>query len=375
MSDDFKNWGDIDDLLGKLAAFRMWLVETNRSKLLKEPAFAEALNQKVREMLDIAEQAEQGKIPPVDGGLLNFVGLGNTAVRSMRDARYAPSVPAYDDQIARERVTAIADLYYIYQHERLGVFRAVLKLQQLFKAGSVRLSDGAGAIGLYQYDRKQVLRYTMRDRKSAYRKVFGYTDVSPPDGAPPNGAFHNLFANFCRHGSQFFQDKRVSEVIRPDGRSETFGSMAVVRRAGLDLRQNLKDASYGHVAVLRTEVMSLLEAAFEILESEDVKNLFGAPTGWDTLEETLKRHLGETPITSQRSRMAIAGREILRWLAEPYILSNVRIDFETYLEDIVDFADDWLTSAESLGLQKAARTNEFSGNVVPLRARSQPRIG
>ena len=369
MSEDYKTWGDIDDLLGKLAAYRTWLVETNRAALLKDPSLAEALNQKVSEMFELVEETEAGKIPPVDGGLLNLVGLGSDAARKLGNVRYVPSVPPYDDQIARERVDAVADLYYTYQMERSGLFRAVLRLQDLFRAGSVRLGDGPGAFKLYQYDRKQALRYTMRDRRAAYRKVFGYTDTTPPEGAPPNKPFHGLFTNFNRQASQFFQDKRVSEVIRPDGRSETFGSMAVVRRAGLDLRHNLKHVSYGHVAVLRTELMSLLEAAFDILDSPDVKNLFGAPTAWDSLEDILKRHLSETPIISQRSRMASAGRDILRWLAEPYILSTVRIDFETFLEDIVEACEDWMTSAESLGLQRAAppAATAFAGNVVPLR--------
>ena len=34
-------------------------------------------------------------------------------------------------------------------------------------AGSVRLSVGAGAFALYQFDRREVLRYTLRDRLSA----------------------------------------------------------------------------------------------------------------------------------------------------------------------------------------------------------------
>ena len=296
--------------------------------------------------------------------------MGGDAIRSIDDARYVPSVPPYDDQIAREQLSAIAGLYFLYQHEKLGVFRGVLKLQQLFRAGNVRLSDGPGAMALYQYDRKQVLRYTLRDRRAAYRKVFGYTDTSPPDGAPPNTAFHALFTNFNRHASQFFQDKRVSEVIRPDGRSETFGSMAVVRRAGLDLRHNLKQASYGNVAVLRTEVEFLLNDAFTILESADVQNLFGVSTPWDALEELFRRHLGKSPMMSQRSRMAVAGREILRWLAEPYILSNVRGDFEAYLADIVDFCDEWMTSAEPIGLQRPTAERSNSSNVVPLRSRS-----
>ena len=49
-------------------------------------------------------------------------------------------------------------------------------------------------------------------------------------------------------------------------------------------------------------------------------------------------------------------------------LTNVRTDLETYLEDIVDSADDWLTSAESLGLQRQSGMTG-AGNVVPLTTR------
>ena len=162
--------------------------------------------------------------------------------------------------------------------------------------------------------------------------------------------FHPLFTQFTQQVSKFFQDKRVSEVIRPDGRTGTYGSQAVVRRSGLDQRHNLKQVSYGHIGILKTEVMGLLNAAFEILDSPDIRHLFGSNSAWDTLEEVMKRHLSETPIISQRGRMAVAGRDILRWLGEDFWVTNVRTDLETYLEDIVDSADDWLTSAESLGL-------------------------
>ena len=220
-------------------------------------------------------------------------------------------------------------------------------------------------MSLYQFDRKRVLRYTQTDRRAVYRRVFGYTDASPPHGAEPNSAFHTLLSNFCQHVSRFFEDKRVSEVLRPSGTRETFGSMAVVRRSGLDLRANLKQVSYGHVAVLRTEVMGLLAEAFDVLGSPDVVNLFGADNAWDVLEEVLKRYLREIPVTSQRSRMAVTGRDILRWLAEDYLLTSVRIDFESLLESIVDASDDWLTSAESLGLRRTASPSR--DNVVTFR--------
>lgn len=357
---------ELTDLLGRLQQLRAQMVRDARDELAKTPAQAELINEYISQAEAILYEAL--KRPPGqpedDNGLSRMIGLGNSIATSLGDTRPAPLVPAYDDQISRERLTAVGDLYYIYQHERAGVFRVILKLQQLFHSGEIRLSDGPGALSLYQYDRKRVLRYTQRERRAAYRKVFGYTEVMPPTGAEPNTAFHALLSNFCQRVSRFFEDKRVSEVLRPDGGRETFGSMAVVRRSGLDLRNNLKQVSYGHVAVLRSEVMVLLQEAFEILGSDDVINLFGADNAWDVLEEVQKRYLREMPIASQRSRMAITGREILRWLSEDYLLSTVRIDFESLLEAIVDASDDWLTSAESVGVNAGTTRGD---NVVALR--------
>ena len=368
MSDDFRTNGEIEKALGQLAATRQWLVEDARAALLKDPKLAEALNHKVSDLIALIDETEGAKEAPLDQGLMDLVGLSDAPPEDMDGVRYVPTVPVYDDQVSRERLLAIADLYYLFQMEQSSVFRAVLKLQELFRAGSVRLSDGEGAVRLFRFDRHSTLRYTAHERRSGYRKVFSYTDASPPKGARPNTPFHRLFTNFSLQVSQFFQDKRVSEVIRTDGTRESFGSKAIVRRAGLDLRHNLRHVSYGHVAVMRTEVMGLLEAAFAILGSPDVMNLFGSPTAWDTLEEIQQRYLNEAPMASQRSLMAVAGRDILRWLAEPYILTNVRVDFETYLEDIVDQCYDWLTSAESLGLQKSAGFTR-PANVIPLKAR------
>ncbi|MCC2980819.1 MULTISPECIES: hypothetical protein [unclassified Sphingomonas] len=353
MANNPQTLGELNDLLAKLQALRATMVRDARDELAKTPAQAELINQYISDaetLLMDALKAVPGA-PEDDGGLASLIGLGDRVASRLDEVRPAPLVPTYDDQISRDRLTAVADLYYIYQHERAGVFRGVLKLQQLFQSGEVRLSDGPGALSLYQFDRKRVLRYTQRERRSVYRKVFGYTESLPPSGAEPNTAFHALLSTFCQHVSRFFEDKRVSEVLRPDGGRETFGSMAVVRRSGLDLRHNLKQVSYGHVAVLRSEVMTLLQEAFDILGSNDVINLFGADNAWDALEEIMKRYLKEIPVTSQRSRMAVTGREILRWLAEDYLLNTVRIDFESLLEAIVDACDDWLTSAESLGLR------------------------
>ena len=146
------------------------------------------------------------------------------------------SVMPYDDQVASERIIAVGDLYYIFQHEKIGVFRVVQKLQDLFRAGAVRLSDGDGAFRLYQFDRREVLRYTKRERQMAYRRAFGYGRAPVVRDSRPNSDFHPLFAQFVNQVTLYWRDKRISDVIRERANDPAFGSIAVVRRAGLDLR-------------------------------------------------------------------------------------------------------------------------------------------
>ena len=228
-------------------------------------------------------------------------------------------------------------------------------MQELFKAGSVYLSAGPGAYALYQFDRREVLRYTQRDRLQAYRRAFGYGNAPVPAGSRANTDFHMRFSHFANEVSLFWRDKRISDVIRERAYDPSFGSIAVVRRAGLDLRNNLKFTSYGHLNVLRVEVMQLLDEAFRILDAPDIKRLFGADNAWDVVENVLVRHFNEQLTTSPRQRMAVTGRDIFRWLAQPHILKTQRAEFEALLLEIAEDAEEWLTSAQALGL--AERSN------------------
>jgi hypothetical protein len=96
--------------------------------------------------------------------------------------------------------------------------------------------------------------------------------------------------------------------------------------------------------------MQLLEEAFKILDSDDVKRLFGADTAWDVVEEVLIRYFNERLVTSPRQRMGVTGREVLRWLAQPHILQTTRAQFETLLLEIAEQSEEWLTSAQAMGL-------------------------
>jgi hypothetical protein len=342
--------------LDRIAALEETVADRLSSRLVSDPQLADVLVKQIDDLLQQAVTADNAIPPPPDKGLAQLVGVGPEASDALGKTRIPQEITPYDETVSSERLVAMGDLYYIYQHERIGVFRATQKLQELFRAGAVYLSSGSGAYALYQFDRREVLRYTMRDRLAAYRRAFGYGRSPVPVGSRANTDFHGLFSHFANQVALFWRDKRISDVMRERAYDPSFGSIAVVRRAGLDLRNNLKFTSYGHVNVLRVEVMQLLDEAYRILGSDDIKRIFGADTAWDVIEIILAQYFGERLVTSPRQGMAIAGRELLRWLAQPHVLQTQRAKFETLLLEIAERAEEWLTSAESLGL--AARQED-----------------
>lgn len=341
---------DYQSLYDRVAALRETVTGRLSADLITNPQLADALTKQIDDMLQSVVDTDSKTPPPPDKGLAQLAGIGPDAARQLGQTRIPSGVEAYDETITSERIIAVGDMYYLWQHEKIGVFRVVQKLQELFRAGTVRLSGGEGAYALYQFDRREVLRYTQRERLAAYKRVFNYGSTSVPTGSRANTDFHKLFAHFVHQVTLFWRDKRISDVIRERAYDPSFGSIAIVRRAGLDLRNNLKWLSFGHLNVLRVEVMQLLEEAFKILNSNDVKRLFGADNAWDVLEEVLIRYFNERLVTSPRQRMGVTGREILRWLAQPHILQTTRAQFETLLLEIAEQSEEWLTSAQAMGL-------------------------
>jgi hypothetical protein len=341
----------------RIAALRETVVNRLGNDLREKPQLGEALVKQLDDLLTNWEEADTNAPQPPDKGLAELIGLGPQAAKELGATRIPIGVEPYDETVTSERIIAVGDLYYIYQHELIGVFKAVKKLQELFRGGTVRLSAGAGAFALYQFDRREVLRYTTKDRLSAYKRILGYGPGEAPSAGRSNPEFHNLFTHFVNQVTLFWRDKRISDVIRERAQDPSFGSVAVVRRSGLDLRNNLKWTSYGHLNVLRVEVMQLLDEAFRILGSEDVMRLFGADNAWDSLEEILTRYFNQRLSTSPRQRMATAGREVLRWLAAPHILQTSRSEFEALLTDVADPAEEWMTSAQALGIADRKTAN------------------
>jgi hypothetical protein len=352
---------DYQDRLDRVQALREQVAQRLSGSLVSNPALAEELNRQIDALVDAAAAADSAAAGPPDGGLAELVGVGPDASPDFGTVKVPQGVSPYDESINSERIVAVGDLYYIYQHERIGVFRVVQKLKELFEGGAVRLSGGPGAYHLYQFDRRDVLRYTRKDRVAAYRRVLGYGSGLGSAQSRPNTDFHMLFSHFVNQVTLFWRDKRISDVIRERALDPSFGSIAVVRRAGLDLRNNLKFTSFGHLNVLRVEVMQLLEECFRILDADDVKDLFGANNAWDVVDEVLIRYFDQRLQSSPRQRMGVTGREVLRWLAGDHILKTTRGEFEALLMEIAESSEEWLTSAQAMSL--ARRTG--SDRVLP----------
>ncbi len=117
----------------------------------------------------------------------------------------------------------------------------------------------------------------------------------------------------------------------------------------LDLRNNLKFTSFGHLNVLRaSQVMQLPRGSLPILGAQDG----GTCSARTTRGTRLKRSLSAI-FSNERLRDLAApadGRGRTRGAAlagAPHIMKMQRGPFEALLLEIAEFAEEWLTSAQS----------------------------
>ena len=343
---------DYDQRNDRIASLLQNTISMLGPDLIANPQLAEVLNRMVDDQIQKYDKSHSSQQKSADYGLADLIGLGSAAPADMGQTQISSGVVDYDDTVTSDRILATADLYYLYMHERLGVFRVMTKLKELFEAGTLRISNGPGAYGLYRFDKHSILRYQLPERLKAYKRVFGYTNCTPGPNARPNMEFHGLFTHFIAETAKYWRDKRISEVVRQSANDPTFGSIAIVRRAGLDLRNNLKNSSYGYINVLRVETSQALAECFEVLEAPDLRAQFGAENAWDLIELVLWQYYGEAVYASTLNRMAVSGREIIRWLAEPYVLQKNRTDFESLLLRIAEYAEEWISSEEGMHISR-----------------------
>jgi hypothetical protein len=262
-------------------------------------------------------------------GFADLIGFGGQGVLPFGELPYAHLVPDFDESVIPSQLHAAAELYYIYQHERMKSFQVADVLRQLFQLGRMRIQRGPGARGLYILEKWKPLRYTLRDRMIAYRRVFNYGNAPAPAGAVVNQGFHRQLVAFMSSMAQYFRDLTVGEVIRgsQDIDDRPFGNLASIQRLGTDLRFALDRASYGNILALTHETGHYLKTLLDLFDQPDIKKAFDANTKWDVIEIVSNRHLGGMAELSQRAKMAESGRRILQWIADQ--------DFETTADPLV----------------------------------------
>lgn len=261
-------------------------------------------------------------------GFVDLLGFGDKGVQPFGKLSFPYLTPDFDDSVIPSQLHASAELYYIYQHEMMKIFKVADVLRQLFQMGRMRIQRGPGARGLYILEKWKPLRYAPRDRMIAYRRVFNYGTGPAPAGAVMNKNFHRQLVAFMTALAQYFRDLTVGEVIRgsQDIDQRPYGNVASVQRLGIDLRYALDRSSYGNILALTHEVGHYLKTILELLDAPDIKKSFDANTKWDVVEMVSNRHLGGAAELSQRSKMAESGRRVLQWISDS--------DFDTAVDPL-----------------------------------------
>lgn len=277
----------------------------------------------------------------------NLIGFGPEGVQPFDQLPYPRLKADFDESVTPSQIHAAAELYYIYQNERMKVFQVVDVLRRLFALGRMKIQRGPGARGLYILEKWKPLRYSRRDRMIAYRRVFNYGNMPAPQGAVVNRNFHFQFVAFNSALAQYFRDQVVAEVIR--GSTEIadrpFGTIATVQRLGTDLRYAVDRASYGNVLALAQEVGNYLQECMELLDTPDIKKSFDAMTKWDVIEAVSIRHLGGMAELSQRSKMADAGRRVLQFIASNDFRATLDPDiFRAEAKPLAGQAEAWIAA-------------------------------
>ena len=227
-------------------------------------------------------------------GFLDLVGFGSQGPVEFENLPYPYIQPDFDDSIVPSQLHAAAELYYIYQHERIKVFKVLDVLLRLFHQGRMRIQRGPGARALYLVEKWKPIRYGIRERMMAYRRAFNYGTAKVPTGTVYNRNFHRQLVGFMVAVAQYFRDLLIGEVIRggPMLQQRPFGSVGTVQRIGLDLRYALDRSTYGNVFALTMETGHYLNSILKLLDTPDIKKAFDANTKWDVIEIVSNRWEG-----------------------------------------------------------------------------------
>ncbi|WP_043343111.1 hypothetical protein [Belnapia moabensis] len=308
------------------------------------PQMRERVSRELEDRLQTLKKQASGN---ANTSFSDLLGLGPGGPPDFKNIAWPEIEADFDDSFVPAQISAAAELYFIYQHERMGVFRVIDLIRRLFHEGRMKIHRGPGARGLYLLDKTQPLRYGPRERLAAYMRVFNYGRAPRPPGGIVNVNFHFQLVAFMTALAQYFRDLTISEVIKgSQGLDQRpFGTLAVVQRIGTDLRYALDRASYGNILALSMETSVYLKQLLDILDQPDIKKSFDANTKWDVVEAVLNQRMGGARELSQRAKMAEAGRAVLLWVSgRAFDTTQTPADFQASAQTAAAEAEAWLAA-------------------------------
>ena len=264
-------------------------------------------------------------------GFLDLIGFGAKGTMAFEEQSYPYIKQDFDESVVPSQLHAAAELYYIYQHERMKVFQVVRMLAAALPPGPHAHPARSGRQG------------ALPDREVAAAALHR----ARPDGRLParlqlrharrrqrapcvNRNFHRQFVGFMAPPSQYFRDLLIGEVIRGGQLIEQrpFGRSAPSSASAPTCGRRLDRATYGNIFALTVEVGALPQdgarRAGDARHQEGVRRQHQVGRDRDRLRALPRRHRRAEP---QRAKMAESGRRILQFIADN--------DFKTALDPIL----------------------------------------
>ena len=253
-------------------------------------------------------------------------------------------LPMFDDEVQSgllsESIRNCADLYYIHQFERLGVFRVVDAIALRF-FDRMNLGLGVTARKLYVYIKRRPSRFPEEDRRRLTEAIF-------EDSENGRGAFKPLLGRMVEALIEYTEARNAGELFtsgRYDGSSPSVYTRSAVIRAIENLQRYLSDNGGGITPFLTQEAGAQLMDAFEILQSEDLQKYFGGSfrSGmWAIIEQVGKELDHRTPPVDLARTLAVHGRRIIQWLADN--TNNAGVLTDTDLDTLSEHVQNWLAA-------------------------------
>ena len=116
------NESDYQSLIDRIAALREAVTDRFGGDLVSNPPLADALQKQVDDILAAVVKQDAGIQTATRQRLGRVSGRWARRRRQIRRHAHPPGVEPYDEPITSERIVAVGDLYYIFQHEKSACF-------------------------------------------------------------------------------------------------------------------------------------------------------------------------------------------------------------------------------------------------------------